>query len=134
VLVSMAIALTGVALVWGFAYVLHLRRQERVMPSTAYRGIGISIGVLPAPASHERAEVSLDAAGNEIRERLSRIDPLERTVLEDLLAMLAAAGIEQAGPTLERIERALALPEPPGFFDFTPLVDQESDLAPNRFA
>jgi len=112
VLVSMAIALTGVALVWGFAYVLHLRRQERVMPSTAYRGIGISIGVLPAPASHERAEVSLDAAGNEIRERLSRIDPLERTVLEDLLAMLAAAGIEQAGPTLERIERALALPEP----------------------
>ena len=111
-LVWIGAALLGAALVWGVAYQLHRRREGRVAPSATYRGVGITIGVLPAPASAERAEVSLDAASKELRELLSRIAPLERAVLEDLLAMLAAAGLEQAGQTLERVERALALPEP----------------------
>ena len=111
-LVWIVAALLGAALVWGFAYHLHRRREGRVAPSATYRGVGITIGVLPAPASAERVEVSIDAANNELRELLSRIDPSERALLEDLLAMLAAAGLEQSGQTLERVERALALPEP----------------------
>ena len=111
-LVWIAAALLGTALVWGFAYGLHRRREGRLVPSATYRGVGITIGVLPAPASGERAEVSIDAASKELRELHSRIDPLERAVLEDLLAMLAAAGLDQAGQTLERVERALTLPAP----------------------
>jgi hypothetical protein len=37
-------------------------------------------------------------------------------------------------PAQRSISQALALPEPPGFFDFTPIADQESDLGPNQFA
>ena len=111
-LVWIGAAVLGAALVWGVAYQLHRRREGRVAPSATYRGVGITIGVLPAPASAERAEVSLDAASKELRELLSRVAPLERAVLEDLLAMLAAGGLEQAGQTLERVEGALALPEP----------------------
>lgn len=111
-LVWIAAALAGAALVWAFAYQLHRRREGRVAPSAMYRGVGITIGVLPAPAGAERAEVSLDAASKELKDLLSRIDPLEHAVLEDLLAMLAAIGLDQAGQTLERVERALTLPEP----------------------
>lgn len=111
-LVWIGFALLGAALVWGVAYQLHRWREGRAAPSSSYRGVGITIGVLPAPVIAERAEVSLDAANKELRELLSRIDPLERAVLDDLLAMLAAAGLDQAGQTLERVERALTLPAP----------------------
>jgi hypothetical protein len=37
-------------------------------------------------------------------------------------------------PAQRSILQALALPEPPGFFDFTLLADQYSYLGPNRFA
>ena len=111
-LVWIAGALAGIVLVWGFAYQLHRRREGRVAPSAMYRGVGITIGVLPAPLIVERAEVSLNAANKELRDLLTRIEPLEREVFEDLLAMLAAAGLDQVGDTLERLERALTLPAP----------------------
>ncbi|MGC8518956.1 MAG: hypothetical protein ACP5P4_10580 [Steroidobacteraceae bacterium] len=107
-----ALALFATALVWGIAYGLHLRREDRVSPSAPYRGVGITFGVLPAPAQPDRVEVSLDAPSKEIGELLERIDPLERAVLEDLLAMLATAGLSQTAATLERVERALKLPAP----------------------
>ena len=124
-LVWIALALAAAALVWGIAYGLHLRREDRVAPSAPYRGIGITFGVLPAPAPPEQLEVSLDVAGKEIGELLARIDPLERAVLEDLLAMLAAAGLSNAAPTLERVERALKLPEP----GLACIVEVSCDLA-----
>ena len=104
-------ALLGTALMWGLAYGLHRRREGRVVPSATYRGVGITLGVLPAPVVPEvRIEVSLEVANKELRGLLSKIDPLERAVLDDLLAMLGSSGLDQAGPTLERIERALTLP------------------------
>ena len=124
-LVWIAFALFAAALVWGIAYGLHLRREDRVAPSAPYRGIGITFGALPAPAPPDRVEVSLDGAGKEIGELLARIDPLERAVLEDLLAMLAAAGLSHAANTLERVERALKLPEP----GLACIVEVSCDLA-----
>ena len=110
-LVWIAGALLGAALVWGFAYYLHRRREGRALPSATYRGVCITLGVLPAPVVPEvRAEVSLNATSKELSALLSKIDPLERAVLDDLLAMLAASGLDQAGPTLNRIEHALTLP------------------------
>jgi hypothetical protein len=111
-LVWVSLALACIAIVWALAHLSHRRRVARLSPSAAYRGVGITMGALPAPALRERTEVSLDAAGKELRELLSKIEPSERALLEDLLAMLAASGIDSTGPTLERIERALSLPEP----------------------
>jgi hypothetical protein len=111
-LIWFSLASVSVAIVWAVAHLSHQRRVARLSPSAAYRGVGITMGALPAPAQRERAEVSLDAAGKEIDDLVSKIEPLERALLEDLLAILAAGGLERTGPTLERIERALGLPEP----------------------
>ena len=111
-LVALLAALIGAAVVWVFAHKLNRRRNERINASETYRGVGITLGVLPAPAVAERAEVEFSASTKELRNLLGQFTPGEFEVFEALLEMLAASGLDHVEPVLEKIERALSLPNP----------------------
>ena len=111
-LVALLAALIGAGVVWVFAHKLNRRRDERISASETYRGVGITLGVLPAPAVAERAEIEFSASTKELRNLLGQLTPGEFEVLEALLEMLAASGLDHVEPVLEKIERALSLPNP----------------------
>ena len=112
ILVALLAALIGAGVVWVLAHRLSRRRDERISASETYRGVGITLGVLPAPAVAERAEVEFSASTKELRNLLEQLTPGEFGVLEALLEMLAAGGLNHVEPVLEKIERALSLPNP----------------------
>lgn len=109
-LIWIALALLSAAGVWGIAFRINRARIARVAPSEAYRGVGITIGVLPAPKAPERLSVALEPANGEHKSLLDKLAPAERALLEELLAVLAAHGEGHASEALARIERALTLP------------------------
>lgn len=112
ILVALLAALIGAGVVWMVAHKLNRHRDERISASETYRGVGITLGVLPAPAVAERAEVEFTASTKELRNLLDQLSPGEFGVLEALLEMLAASGLDHVEQVLEEIERALSLPNP----------------------
>ena len=111
-LVGLLVALFGAGAVWAVARRLNRHRGDRIKASDTYRGVSITLGVLPAPAVAERAEVEFSASSKELRSLLDQLPPGEFGLLQALLEILAASGIDPVEPVLEKLERALTLPNP----------------------
>lgn len=110
-LIGTAWTLLAAALVWFWAYTHLKERKNRVAPSDDYRGVGISLGILPVPMPPERVSVAIEDKGGG-GSPFKKLSCLQRDLIEETLSTLAAIDHDRAETTLHKIERALDLPNP----------------------